>query len=89
MKRILALVLSVLMVLCLFAGCGKDEEKSPDAPDVNGDGLNGTAEKLHPALPCLKPDGKGSKDGKPETAADRKSEICNEDMAFTPRIHRG
>ena len=37
MKRILALVLSVLMVLCLFAGCGKDEEKSPDAPDVNGD----------------------------------------------------
>lgn len=40
MKRILALVLSVLMVLCLFAGCGKDEEKSPNAPDVNGDGLN-------------------------------------------------
>lgn len=28
-------------------------------------------------------------DGKPETAADRKSEICNEDLAFTPRIHRG
>jgi len=28
------------MVLCLFAGCGKDEEKSPNAPDVNGDGLN-------------------------------------------------
>ena len=40
MKRILAFVLSILMVLCLFAGCGKDEEKSPDAPDVNGDGLN-------------------------------------------------
>lgn len=40
MKRILAFVLSVLMVLCLFAGCGKDEEKSPNAPDVNGDGLN-------------------------------------------------
>ena len=40
MKRILALVLSVLMVLCLFAGCGKDKEKSPNAPDVNGDGLN-------------------------------------------------
>lgn len=39
MKRILALVLSMLMVLCLFSGCGKDEA-NPSAPDVNGDGLN-------------------------------------------------
>ena len=39
MKRILALVLSMLMVLCLFSGCGKDE-KDPSAPDVNGAGLN-------------------------------------------------
>ena len=37
MKRILALVLSMLMVLCLFSGCGKDEA-NPSAPDVNGDG---------------------------------------------------
>lgn len=39
LKRILALVLSMLMVLCLFTGCSKDE-KDPSAPDVNGDGLN-------------------------------------------------
>ena len=40
MKKILALVLSVLMVLCLFAGCGKDDEQKATAPDVNGEGLN-------------------------------------------------
>lgn len=39
MKRLIALVLSVLMVLCLFTGCGKDE-KDPNAPSVNGKGLN-------------------------------------------------
>lgn len=40
MKKILALVLSVIMVLCLFAGCGKDDEQKATAPDVNGEGLN-------------------------------------------------
>lgn len=40
MKRILALVLAMLMVMCVFTGCSKDTEDDPDAPAVNGDGLN-------------------------------------------------
>ncbi len=39
MKRLIALVLSMLMVLCLLAGCSKDES-DPNAPGVNKDGLN-------------------------------------------------
>lgn len=38
MKRLIALILSVLMVMCLFTGCGKDDD--PNAPEVNGGGLN-------------------------------------------------
>lgn len=30
----------MLMVLCLFAGCSNNKEDEPNAPDVNGDGLN-------------------------------------------------
>ena len=39
-RNLIALLMAAVMCLCLFAGCGKDEEKSPNAPDVNGDGLN-------------------------------------------------
>ena len=62
-----------------------------DAPaDGKLNGLHaGQLKSYNPALPCTQPDGKGSKDGKLETAADRKSEIRNEDMAFKTRIHRG
>lgn len=51
MKKILALILSVVMVLCLFSGCGKDKEEDPAAPDVNSDGLNENEKTSGPINP--------------------------------------
>ena len=48
MKRVIALILSVLMVLCLFSGCKKNE---PDSPDVDDNGLNKNEEVQGPINP--------------------------------------
>lgn len=39
MKRLITIILALVMVLCLFTGCGKDDD-SAVAPDVDGNGLN-------------------------------------------------
>ena len=41
-----------------------------------------------PALPGLKPDGKGCADGKPQTPAERKPQIRHENLAPPPGLHR-
>ena len=35
MKKVLALILALLMVVCVFAACGKDEESDNDGADIN------------------------------------------------------
>ena len=43
---------------------------------------------LHPALPRTEPDGKDGADSKPQTAAEREPQICNENLAPPPGLYR-
>ncbi|MCR5484970.1 MAG: zinc ABC transporter substrate-binding protein, partial [Clostridiales bacterium] len=40
MKRIIALIITVLLICSAFAGCGADEKAAPDTPNTNADTKN-------------------------------------------------